>query len=764
MPYRHGLACAVLLAAALVMFGDVLAAGTSRVLSIAGEDTTRPFFYWAPFGFGELRRGHLVLWNSYTYAGTPHFGGFGPALLYPPNWLHMVLPTAVAINVIVTLHLVLAGCFVYAWMAHRRLHPAACLFAGLVFMFCGAHFYQIYRGHLHCLTTLVWAPLIFLAIDGVLDDADASWRWPLLGMLGVAMQVLAGHVQYTFYTGLVAGAYALLGWLPSRRRARDAAALGAIYAGGACLAAVQLLTGLQTAAESHRAKLSYDMASWFAFPPENLLTLVMPEFFGDAVAYWGRGTLTEMCLFIGVAPFVLMLAGIVHGGRRQKRWSLTIAIFVLVLAFGDYTPIFHVLYDHVPGFASFRGTTKFIFLASLFLTVLAAVGLDRLLAERSIAVWLGPVAFLVGAALFSYGTDLGGDCARGAHGAWPDLLRTPIGGDGYQSFVVEQQPEESVAACTHAASSLRVAGGTFAAVGVVALASLGAPRLAYAVAVIGVLELVSYDRYTRSTFDPRPLPERSAKLRAALDAQHAGDARIASSDPYSYVAMGARAFDIWGAEPTVLDRYTRFVALTQQWPLDALMVRAGFRQSSPLLGWLRLRYWLHIDEHENLSLEPTRLPELPHALLVPTWRVIADDSALLDALPSLDPRHEALLETDPGSMPSGTAVADAGTASITDVSTDVLEVRAETTRAAILVITDNYSASWKAEPWDAGDDRTYRVVPADYLLRGIPLGPGTHHIRVYYRPSLLAWSAGVSALSLVAYGAAVVIAFGRRRR
>ena len=58
---RHAPALAILLGAAVVMFADVLAAGNGRLVSMAGEDTTRPFFYWLPFGFGELRRGHLVL-------------------------------------------------------------------------------------------------------------------------------------------------------------------------------------------------------------------------------------------------------------------------------------------------------------------------------------------------------------------------------------------------------------------------------------------------------------------------------------------------------------------------------------------------------------------------------------------------------------------------------------------------------------------------------------------------------------------------------
>jgi hypothetical protein len=737
------------------MFADVLAAGNGRLVSMAGEDTTRPFFYWLPFGFGELRRGHLVLWNPYTYAGTPFFGGFGPALLYPPNWLHMLLPTAIAINVSVTLHVFLAGVFVYLWAMHRRLHPAACVLAGLVFMFGGAVFLQIYRGHLHCLTTLVWAPLIFLAIDGVLDGSPRS---SLLGIAAVAMQILAGHVQYTFYTGIVAGLYALLCWLAAGCRPRDALALLAIYAGGACLAGVQLLTGLQIAAESHRTRIGYDLAAWLGFPPENILTAVLPEVFGnlDAAPYWGRGTLTEMSLFMGVAPFVLMIAGIVHGERRAKRFALVMTLVVLVLAWGDYTPLFHVLYDHVPGFGSFRGTTKFIFLAALFMAMLAAVGFDVLLRRQTAPRWLGIASLGAGGALLWLGTRLAADCRAGGSALWLPALGRQFFPDAYQMFVIDGGPSSTIA-CSATASSFLVGGATFALVGSILLASRRFPRLLYGLALLGALEVMNYAHSVRPSFDPTPLPRRSAALRAALDARQAGDARVASRDPYSYAAMGAGAFDLWGAEPAVLGRYTEFVKLTQGWPLDALLVAPGFRKLHPLLGMLRLRYQLDFQD-ERPILEPTRLAELPRAVLVPSWRVTTEPEALLHAMdtPGFDPRREALLEHDPGLPPPEDGTSDVGTVTVTDVSTEVLEVRAETRTSAILVITDNYSASWSAVPWDAADDRTYRVVPADHTLRAIPLPAGTHHLRVEYRPSLLGLGAWLSVGSLAVYVVALI--------
>ncbi len=739
---RHVIACTVFLAAALAVLGDVLLAGTHLVLSMPNEDMTRPFFYWFPFAFGQLRQGHLVLWNPHNYAGAPYFGGFGPALLYPPNWLHMALPTAVAINLGITLHLFLAGLWVYCWTLHRRLHPAACVLAGVVFMFSGAVFLQIYRGHLHCLTTLTWTPLVFLAIDGVLEPverhAGSSIRWVVLGMVAVAMQIFAGHVQYIFYTAMIAGTYALAGWLTVSRRIRDAVALLAIYVGGACLAAVQLFTGLQAATESFRTGISYDVAASFAFPPENLVTLIFPGLFGDMVGtpYWGRWTLTEMSLFIGVAPFLLAVCGVIAGAREHKRFSLVMVLLVLILAFGDYTPLFHVLYDHAPGFQNFRGTTKFIFLAVLFLAMLVAVGLDYLLRVR-VPRWLVVVALASGAALLVTGTAVRRDCMLGGEAYWlPALNAMRFFEDAYRDFVQMRGPG-SMRACFNVGQSLSLGGGTFALVGLLLLAARSRRGLIYVIAAIGVVEVMAYARYTRPTFDPTSLSQRSATLRRLLDEQHAGDARLASHDPYSYVAMGAGAFDLWGADPTVLGRYARFLALTQGWPVDAIVVTAGIRTLSPLLGMLRLRYLLGIGNDEQVILRPTGLRELPRALLVSHWRVLPDGEQVLGALgdAGFDPEHVVLLEKDPGLAAAESE--EKGTITLRDVSTEVIEITADVLQPSILLITDNYSASWKATPLDAGDTKTYEVVPGNYLLRAIPLTVGHHHFRLEYHPTAL---------------------------
>ena len=103
----------LLLALALAMFADLLFAGGTRVLGYPGSDMFLQYFAWREFGFRELAKGNLALWNPHIFSGAPYFGGMQGALLYPPNWLFLVLPTAVAINWTVALHVFALGrsCF-----------------------------------------------------------------------------------------------------------------------------------------------------------------------------------------------------------------------------------------------------------------------------------------------------------------------------------------------------------------------------------------------------------------------------------------------------------------------------------------------------------------------------------------------------------------------------------------------------------------------------------------------------------------------------
>ena len=755
---------ALYLAAIVGVFAEVLFT-KSRVLSSDREDLATIFLHWEQFNARELGRGSFPLWNPHVYSGTPYFGAFQPALAYPPSWLCLVLPVSVAINCGIVLHFLIGALGTFLWAARRRLHPAACFVGGFVFTFCGAHFLQVYRGHLPNLRTLVWAPWILLAIDGVLASAPRTrtlLAWTLAGMAAVAMQILAGHVQETFYTALVAGSYALLCWARTTHRLRTAAALVAMYVGAAALAAVQLFAGLDAAAEGTHANLTYRFAASFAFPPENLLTLVFPGFFGDmgAAPYWGRWTLTEMSLFIGCAPFVLATYAIVAGDRKQRRFSVTVALLALVLACGSYTPLFRLLYDHVPGFASFRGTTKFTFLAMLFVSMLAAIGFDLLLRARPTARWVGWTALAVGASLAVAGGVVLVSARSGGAGAWGRalaVLQLPDDAYGFRYYPQQRSADFAVRAGAQAARSVLVAAATFLALGALWLGAERRRFLVYGIAAIGCLELLVYARSMCPSFDADE-HLRAAKQIADFMRAHGDDARTGNV-PYFGMTAGTR--DMWGDDPMILRRYAEFVAMTQNVSPDTPDVLA-IHDLSPLFSFVRLRY---LFERDGARVRPTAtgFGELPRATLVSGWRVLPSRDQRLAALgeTGFDPRTTVLLEHEPDPPPA----VDGGSGSVViqDLSTDAMDVRVDAPAAAILLLGENYSAGWHAVAADGSVQRTYTIMPADHFLQAIPLAAGAHHFRLEYQPRGYVWGRRVTFASLLAYVVAVAALYARRR-
>jgi len=739
-----------------------------RVVSAPGQDLEAIFYHWHEFGFRELRRGNLALWNPHIYCGAPFFAGFQPGLLYPPNWLNLVMPTPLAINVGVAFHFVMAGLWTYLWAAYRRLSPAACVLAGLVFMFCGPHFLQVYRGHLPNLRTIAWAPLIFLVVDRVFATRDA--RWVLLGSAAVALQILSGQVQQTAYTALIVVIYVVLCALRSSRRIASVASVLAVYLAGAALAAVQILSGVAAASDSIRARLPFEIARTFAFPPENLATTVLPGIFGDMIdlPYWGRWTLSETSLFIGVAPLVLTLYGAASGSRDIRRFSVPMAAVALVLAFGAYTPLFRVLYDYVPFFASFRGTTKFTFLAAMFVALLAAIGFDRLLRVTEVPRWPAAIAAAWAVMLLVSALAVRQSSNAGPNGIWTHLLTAiDTSGDAFQYYPVVRSGHFAQMAGAHAALSMAVGGGTFLAVAAMLMAARWQRAFAYVIGVVACAELLLHAHHMLPTFEAAAVQSRISELRDFRD-RSAGDFRIQGPNPY--VAMSAGVDDVWGYDPTLPNRYAEFVARTQgRVPSD--LVTSPLRLIPPVFGIVRLRYVIHTEDG-SLQAVRTGFPEAPRATLVSRWRFVGDRAAALDAImnPDFDPRREVVLEADANrwlAASSAAAVADAGGHSavrVEDVSTDELEVWAESPQPAVLVLSDGYAAGWEATSMDEGERQSYPVIPADFVLRGIPLPAGRHHLRLEYRPRAFVIGCWVSAISSVAFVLACTLVGLARRR
>ena len=732
----------------LAMFGDVLFQNRV-VLSSRDTDMFSQYYHWRAYGFDEMRHGRLALWNPYSFSGAPFLGGFQSALLYPPNLIFLILPTPAGVNWSFALHVFLGGLFTFLWAKRRGLHPFACLLAGAVFMFCGANILRIFAGHITITCVIAWAPLLFLAIDALAERPSPGWT--LIGILALAMQMLAGHPQNVFYTCVAAAIYCALCLPRIGHRTGFLIAMAAIVPGALALSAAQLFTSFQETQETLRAGgVSYDFARSYSFPPENLLTLLAPSVFGDlqAVPYWGRCNGWEMSLFLGAGTGVLAAVGAFCGGQQTRRFSVTLAVILMILALGSHTPLFNVLY-HLPVFGKLRGSCKFTFLVSMFLALLAGIGFNELLKGRRVprALWVGAV--IAGLALLAAAAAVH-TSLNTPDGWWHSTMmavrNTGERGESYMWSPGFTDPLFQLEAGKLAVRSLGIGGALTVLAGALLWAARWYRPAVWLLLALALAELFVFARKSLDRFNAADLV---SPVTAKFLQMHPGDYRIFDVDrPNASISL--RTFGFWGYDPgnTPL-RIVQLIAATQgQKPEDA-MTFSTFSRVHPLFGMFRTRY--NIFRQDDRLLISPETNDLPHVLLVQQYRVLTNRDNILSTLTNetFDPRREVILESEPQPRPQPST--DPGSARVVEFSPGHLTIEAEVKSPAILLVTDNYFKGWRVQALPGSSQQNYEILPANYCLRGIPLAAGTHRLRMDYLPSGFVVGRWVSCIALVIF-------------
>src|ERR1019366_6139396 len=136
--------------------------------------------------------------------------------------------------------------------------------------------------------------------------------------------------------------------------------------------------------DTRQGEVPFAFAAMFSFPPENFLTLLVPGLLGNMThfPYWGRCYLWEMSAFFGLTGLTMAIFGTAVKFSGRATCIFMVAILT-VLALGDHTPLFAILYRCVPGFDHFRSNSKFLVQATPFLALLAGQGMNQVLRSPS---------------------------------------------------------------------------------------------------------------------------------------------------------------------------------------------------------------------------------------------------------------------------------------------------------------------------------------------------------------------------------------------
>lgn len=718
-----------------------------------------------------LRSGHLPLWDPSRFLGVPFAADIAMGTFYPPNWM-FALGNVVTVETILWAATMLACLLLAYWFLRAlRLHPYAAAMGAVVWAFSG--FMIAWATASPLVDAAAWLPL---ALGGL--EVARRGR-PRLGVpaagVALALSLLAGHTQVTYYVWLAAGLWAAVstvaeaaGARAGGRRAvatacaRGAGLAAAAFAIGVGLASVQILGTLEYATQIVRQKETLATVSAFSLPVRQLSTLLIPDYLGNpltsAVPYAGAH-FYELTFYAGIVTLPLAVAGILHRSRRVVVFFGLLAVLALGAALG--TPVLRLLLVALPGFNRFRVIDRVLLLADVGCAGLAALGLDTLLtaphrAQRTltagVALSAGAVALVIVTALtFSrWGTPL------------PGSYLTPR---GLRSMAL-----------------LCLGGGAVVLLWRAKARSPGARG-----AAIGLIALVGADLWMFGfpihPFEPTGAFQASPPIVQALAAVPGIRSRYAEAgsvaEPPLNLAMVYGLHGLNGYDPFIPDGLAQSLGMVRaDLPIfarfDNGLIPIGNPPVEPplfdLYGVNTLTAYgdqavpgIRIATVGLVGLysQPTAFPP---AFVTTCWSV-GDDAAAFARMASMGDaqlRSAAVVAAGPdgqglaASPAPGAACAEGPAAQVQSYGANRVELSVPDSPGGLLVFSDQWYPGWTATV----DGRSQPVARVDLALRGVVLGPGAHMVVFRYQPR---WPLRGMALTWFTLVAVAVVAARPRR-
>lgn len=372
-------------ALALLFFHPVLFGGKTFFF----RDFHRYFYPMKHTLAAAYADGNLPFWDPHNFCGEPFFSNIQTGVLYPPSALLALFPFPLSLNLYVVFHILLGVFFFHRFVTSLGCSRGAALITGISYGFGSCTVASI--NLLTSLSTLIWLPAVLWSYRA---GTEGGRPRALFGTaLFLSMAILAGEPQLFLMFAALLLLFALTRGGPGpqaeRRRLGAALTVAVLVVTALAVTAVQLgpmyvdyLNSVRLKGVPYEAATSFSM-SWgmlrhlftpLNFPPDfGAWPGVMEDFFpGDGDVPW------LLTVYPGFVVTPLALLGLVLApGKDRFVWAGAF-LAGLLLALGRHTPLYQAFYFLLP---FFRYPEKFLFPASFCLLIVAAHGVDAVLAR-----------------------------------------------------------------------------------------------------------------------------------------------------------------------------------------------------------------------------------------------------------------------------------------------------------------------------------------------------------------------------------------------
>lgn len=760
--------CLALLAGTLILlFGKILF--TDQI--IRAPDITNEF-YWMVKQFKELSPGEIfnitlkASWNPYVNSGATDNGGLASLqfLIYR-TLMFWLIPEPASIAWFIVFHLFVGGAGTFFFCRIIGCSLPASFLGGLIFAAAPEVATLINAGHVQKIATISFAPWVFYLLERGLR-ARRAVVWFLACAVMLAFQFFNMHWQIAYYTCLALGVYGIVRSLMTVLDAREAR--GRITLRMLSLNLVLLFFFLSTVAISLLPLASWstettrgggagsssggmqveEAMSW-SLPPEELLTFVIPGFFGlsreeggfntNAIGsyYWGRMAFTQTSDYMGLLPWLLLPLAFIFKRDRYTWLALAAIVVGLLFSMGKYTPFYWLLFEHFPGISHFRVPKMMMIIPLLGLALLAARGLDCVLDEelrssRAYKKYLWWIAGLAGVVGLLY-------------------LSLILASDFWVQFFSEQifQPtryEQGAPLVVRRWNNLLHETGLATIMILIhwlVLRFLPRPgrRALYIAIALVLLYVVDIGRVNGLFMLLQPAPRRDVSAKSEIMEQLSSMSKeyrvapLTEEDPMRYASHKIPV--LYTSNPVqvrrwqeLLDQFSIVSAVPDMLNVRYLVLAADkYEQEKEQLG-KRYAVIYRSSDGKKLLLENRRV--LPKAWLVPAVFTVSSPDQILPMLqsPLFNPLQTAFVESTP---PISLDQPFAGSPGVTHVDRyegERIVVTATTKANSLLVLGEKFDKGWKA----LIDGVPTTIYPVNYILRGVYLKPGSHKIEFLFDP------------------------------
>ena len=725
--------------------------------------------------------GRVPGWAPHLLGGTPFIEALsGGDSLYPPSVLLLMLaPPHRALGWKLVLHIFLAGIFFYSWVRAVGGSRAAGLLGGVAYMLAPFLVGFIHPGHDGKIFVTALAPLMFWMTER--HFRDPGWvSFSGVGLV-VASIIYTTHFQMAYFLFGGVGMYAIFRSIQLGRGVDEAGFGSRPRAGalrlilfltasvtGAAGAAWQLLPAAEYVTEYSRrtqmtsaatGQVGRDWSSSFSMNPEEVASLVVPEFAGNLAGggipwatgtYWGRNGFKDNHEYAGLIVLLLAAVSFLGGPRRQLRLFLTgLGGLAVLFSLGANTPIWGLFYQFVPGISLFRAPGMASFLFGFAVITLSALGLDRLITvvssgnaaelkriQKLLAVSTAAIAvvgFLLVTGIF---TEM-----------WTTLVYPDIG--ERQRQVLGSHLPNVVRGC---AIVMLLSAALTVIVWGLRNQRISLPAGVGLIVALAGVDAFRVDQPFVQTMDFYEWSRADANIRTLLE-------RETDGEPYRLWSLARNDQDVSAAmhgielaaghHPNDLSRYRELIGMEGS--------GSAMNLGNPnVRRILNVKYILWPDLERGAApdgpiVSQTQLADgrvfqtlfsdigLPRARLVGSAVVKSDTEAVPYIMSAEhDPEIEVVLAANPGGILDGGV--PTGSVEWSLRQPDQLELSVMSDRAAFLVISDNWFPAWRATV----DDEHVDVLRANHTLRAIRVPEGRSTVRMWYESFSLSWTKKLS--------------------